>query len=302
MPMPDSHSHDLLITPAYRFDRLLTLLSRWRSPTVDHTVDGAFRRAFVTPRGPVLIEVQQAAKDRLRVHALAGTDADLSELAARARWVLALDSPLSAFWRWADDAPDSLRAPFEPIWGLPLPRSDMVFEALLYTIVEQQISWVGAQRAQRILCELAGVSISYDGVTYWCAPEPAALAALTTADLKPLKITDRRSGLLIRLAQEIVDGRLDLDALHKMDEPARLAWLRATKGIGPWTALMTHMRAFGPAQLAPSNDVALRAAVRRYLPEHAGAPDPIAAAFSPYGMYAGSAAALILSRYVIDRY
>lgn len=293
---------ELPITPLYRFDRLLALLSRWRSPAVDHVVAGAFRRAFQTSQGPVLLETRQVGEARLRVQALAGADADLTELAARVRWVLALESPLDCFWAWASGAPHVLRAPLEPIWGLPLPRSDTLFEALVFTIIEQQISWVGAQRAQRILCELAGASIEYDGMTYWCAPGPEALAGLTTTDLKPLKITDRRSGLLIRLAREVAEGRLDLHALHAMDEPARLAWLLAVKGIGPWTALMMHMRAFGPASAAPSNDVALKAAVRRYWPEHADAPDPVAAAFSPYGAYAGPAAALILSRYVIDRY
>lgn len=299
--MPD-HRTDVPLAPPYRFDRLLTLLSRWRSPTVDHAVDGAFRRAFMTLRGPVLIEARQVGQDRLRVQALTGTDEDLSELAARARWVLALESPVNEFWQWAGGASDALRAPFEPIWGLPLPRSDTLFEALIYTIIEQQISWVGAQRAQRILCQIAGTLLEHDGMTYWCAPEPEALAGLTTTDLKPLKITDRRSGLLIRLAHEVADGRLDLHALHDMDESARLAWLLSIKGIGPWTALMIHMRAFGPASQAPSNDVALKAAVRIYWPEHADAPDPVAAAFDPYGAYAGSAAALILSRYVIDRY
>lgn len=256
----------------------------------------------MTPRGPVLLDVRQAGEDRLRVQAVAGADADWSELAARARWVLALESRVNEFWHWAEGVSGALRAPLEPIWGLPLPRSDTLFEALVYTIIEQQISWVGAQRAQRILCELAGTSIEHAGRTYWCAPEPEALAGLTTTDLKPLKITDRRSGLLIRLAQEVVDGKLDLLALHDMDESARLKWLLAIKGIGPWTALMIHMRAFGPASHAPSNDVALQAAVRMYWPEHADASDPVAMAFGPYGAYAGSAAALILSRYVIDRY
>lgn len=300
--MSDVPHAELIVTPPYRFDRLLTLLSRWRTPTVDHADGDVYRRAFMTREGPVLLEARAAGEDRLSIRIAAGPESDRRRLFDRLARVLAVESPLAGFWAWLDSAHPHLQAPLEPVWGLPLPRSDSLFEALIYTIIEQQISWVGAQRAQRAICEIAGQSIEYGGKQYWCAPEPGALAGLNVADLKPLKITDRRAGMLIRLASDAARGQLELDSLYAMDEAVRLKALLAVKGIGPWTALMIHLRAFGPAGAAPSNDVALQAAVRRYWAEHAGASDPVAAAFSAYGEHAGAAAALILSRWVIDRY
>jgi DNA-3-methyladenine glycosylase II len=183
-----------------------------------------------------------------------------------------------------------------------MPRTETMYEALINTVVEQQIAWTAAQRAQRLLCEWGGEFVEYEDVRYYALPQPSRLAVASPAELKMLKITDRRSAVLIRIAGEVAAGRLDLEDLRGLPPAERYARLTAINGIGHWTAVMAHARAYGAYPHTASNDVALRAAVKRYLPQFADAPDPIEAAFADCGEFAGPAAMFLLSRYVIDRY
>lgn len=289
----------------YDFERLLIFLSRWKYPSLDVAVNGAYRRVLRLPEGLTLIEARDSGgreRPRLSVGILAGVSPqDAVMFQERVAWVLHTDHDTAGFWTWARGRAD-LWPVLASVEGLPMPRTETMYEALINTVVEQQIAWTAAQRAQRLLCEWGDEYIEYEGVRYYALPAPARLAAAEPADLKMLKITDRRSAVLIRIASEVAAGQLDLESLRHLPVAERYARLTAIKGVGHWTTVMAHARAYGAHPHTASNDVALRAAVRRYLPQYADAPDPIAAAFDDCGEFAGPAAMFLLSRYVIDRY
>lgn len=288
----------------YDFALFLTFLSRWRFPSLDYAVDGAYRRVLRVPDGLTLIDVRgrgDPAAPVLDIRVVAGAPVAPALLREKAAWVLHTDHTTADFWAWARTRPDLWPA-LSPVEGLPMPRTETMYEALINTVVEQQIAWVAAQRAQRLLCEWGGDYVEYDSQRYYALPAPERLAAASPADLKMLKVTDRRSAVMIRIAGDVAAGRLDLERLHKLLPGERYAALTAINGIGHWTAVMAHARAYGAHPHVASNDVALRAAVKRYLPHAADASDPIEAAFADCGAFAGPAAMFLLSRYVIDRY
>lgn len=290
--------------PPFDFKLLLIFLSRWKHPSLDYVVGSAYRRVFRVAEGLVLAGVTRAdaVEDQLSVSILAGASpADVPEFCARVAWVLHTAHDTAPFWAWARTRAD-LWPVLAPVEGLPLPRTETLYEALINTVIEQQIAWTAAQRAQRLLCEWGGEYLEYEGERYYALPAPSRLAAADPAELKMLKITDRRCAVLIRIASGVAAGQLDLESLRHLSVTERYDRLTAIKGVGHWTAVMAHTRAYGAHPLTASNDVALRAAVRRYLPQYGGAPDPIAAAFDSCGEFAGQAAMFLLSRYVIDRY
>lgn len=298
---------NLVLRPAqpYDFELLLMFLSRWKYPSLDHAVGKSYRRVLRLPQGLVLAEVRNTGAPKspeLDVQVLAGRFPDDMTLFHKSiAWILHIDHDTARFWTWARGRAD-LWPVLEPVEGLPMPRTETMYEALINTVIEQQIAWTAAQRAQRLLCEWGGEYVEYGGTRYDVLPSPARLAASDPADLKMLKITDRRSAVLIRIAAGVAAGELDLESLRDLSVAERYARLTSIKGVGHWTAVMAHARAYGAHPHTASNDVALRAAVKRYLPQHAGAPDPIAAAFGDCGEFAGPAAMFLLSRYVIDRY
>jgi DNA-3-methyladenine glycosylase II len=293
--------------PPYRFGLLLDLLSRYAHPTMDIARRGAYWRCLRSGDGLALFRVTSVdttEQPALDVHLMAqsGTP-DVEAALATLRHMLALDHDPNPFYDFAHSH-ESLWRIVEPLIGLPELRTASLFEALTQAIIEQQIAWTSAQRAQRWLVEWVGNSITYDGHTYFAAATPAHIAASTIDDLKPLKITFKRMGVLIDIAQQINSGALNLEYLCAQPPEAAYRALLALKGIGHWTAVVALGRACGHDYGIADTDVGLQIAVNRYF---YGGDGRIPAAqvmetFTHYGPFAGLAAEYTLIRYVLDQY
>jgi len=192
----------------------------------------------------------------------------------------------------------------EPLVGLPELRTASVFEALMQTVIEQQISWVTAQKAQRWLVEWVGNKLEYEGYVHYAFPTAEQIAAATVDDLKPLKITFKRMALMIDLASQIASGQLDLEGLREVSPDNAYKQLMAIKGIGHWTAAVTLERAFGHTDWVAYNDVVLQAATNRYLLGGSGRipPELVSETFARYGDHAGLAARYTMFRWVFEQY
>ena len=99
------------------------------------------------------------------------------------------------------------------------------------------------------------------------------------------------------LATDIVEGRIDFDALDDLDDAAAIAMLTQAKGIGPWTAEIYLMFAHGRPDIMPGLDLGLVVAAQ-HLKRLRKRPDAkrllkIAEAWRPWR----SAAALLLWHY-----
>ena len=75
-----------------------------------------------------------------------------------------------------------------------------------------------------------------------------------------LGLTAAKADTLVRVAEAVVDGRLDLQSLVRMKADAALARLTAIKGIGRWTAEVHLLFNAGHPDIFPAGDLALRAA------------------------------------------
>jgi DNA-3-methyladenine glycosylase II len=192
----------------------------------------------------------------------------------------------------------------EPLLGLPELRTASVFDALMLTIIEQQINWVTAQKAQRWLVEWVGNKLEYAGRIHYAFPTPAQIAAATVDDLKPLKITFKRMALMIDVASQMTNGQLDLEGLRQVSPAEAYKQLVAIKGIGHWTAAVTLERAFGHTDWVAYNDVGLQAATNRYFLGGSGRipAELLVEIFARYGAYAGLAARYTLFRWVFEQY
>jgi 3-methyladenine DNA glycosylase/8-oxoguanine DNA glycosylase len=294
-------------TPPYDFNLLLTILGRYPHPTVDVAHDGAYWRALRSGNGLALVRVtgrgsvEQPALD-VEVVAQSGR-VDTAALIEAVSHVLPPGLDRAGFYRLArSDA--RLWGVIERLVGLPEWRSATVFEALAQAIIEQQIAWAAARRAQRWLVDWAGNWLDHAGRRYYAFPTAGQIAAATVETLTPLKITFRRMRLLIDLAAQEASGALGLEGLRDLPPEEAYARLVGLKGIGHWTAAVTLERAFGYAHWIPHNDVALQSAANRYLNGGAGrmAADEMAAAFGQWGAYGGLAARYTLLRWVLDEY
>jgi DNA-3-methyladenine glycosylase II len=119
------------------------------------------------------------------------------------------------------------------------------FGGLMRAIVGQQIS-VHAARSIWLRLEAAVPSM-----------EPADFLKLSDEDLRAVGFSGQKMKYGRSLATDIVEGRIDFEALHALDDIAAIAMLTQAKGIGPWTAEIYLMFAHGRADIMPGLDLGL---------------------------------------------
>lgn len=303
----------LPIPPDYRFALLLDILARFAHPSLYVVRDAALWRVVRHAANDALALVRITAhpdNNYLVADVVAHSpDYPLNDPATTAErerqltHILGLQDDLSAFYG-RSQADLHLKPLIAPLMGLPLWRSETVYEALMYVIIEQHIAWTNAQRAQRWLVEWGEQVLYHDEQAYFAMPTSHQLATATVDDLRPLKITFKRMALLIDIAAQIASGQRDLEALQTMPSQTAYDELMQIKGVGHWTAAVVLSRARGLYDYVAHNDVALQAAVNWYFYAREGraTADTVKATFAQYGNHAGLAAHFTLMRWVLDRY
>lgn len=132
-----------------------------------------------------------------------------------------------------------------PLWDRP-----PGFQTLVQIILEQQVSLSAGRAAFGRLERLAG------------AVTPEQVVSLREADLRSAGLTRQKSSYIIGIAQAIVAGKFDPNGLASLgDEDARAALIKL-RGVGAWTADIYLLMALCRADIWPSGDLALIAAMR----------------------------------------
>ncbi len=264
--------------------------------------DGAYRRAIRLGDALALIEVTSSGSvdaPQLEVSLLASTgQVDPAALWAKVRRVLNLGADLKPFYQAARSDP-VLWQTVEGLYGLHSLQANSLFEALMLTMIEQQIALKMALARERWLLAWGGESIEFEATRYSVFPRPERIAAASVSDLTPLKITFGRMQRMI-----------DLAAVWEQIEPLRDQPFEAVyqtligfKGVGHWTAAWTLIRAQGRYAYVGAADVALRAAVNRYYFGQNGRASAaqVDQTFARYGAFSGIAAYYTLMRWAFER-
>ena len=138
--------------------------------------------------------------------------------------------------------------------GYPEPRtSERGYVTLLRAIVGQQVSIKAA----------AAIWTRVDAVTGGAA-DPAKVVAASEEDLRGAGLSRMKAAYARSLAEEVLSGRLDLDALPQDDEEA-IAAMTQVKGIGRWSAEIYLLFAEGRLDIWPAGDLAVQIEVGRIL-------------------------------------
>ena len=138
--------------------------------------------------------------------------------------------------------------------GYPEPRlREPGYETLLRTIVGQQVSVAAAAAVWRKLEADLGAG---------CAPD--ALLARDHDALRACGLSRQKQGYARSLAEMVLSGALDLNALPADDEEA-IAQLIQIKGIGRWSAEIYLLFAEGRPDIWPAGDLAVQIEVGRIL-------------------------------------
>ena len=148
--------------------------------------------------------------------------------------------------------------------GLRNPSTTTVFEALVDSIVEQQISLKVAWTLEKRLIETFGDVLPLGEKTYFAFPLPEKLAGATVEELRGCGLSTRKSEYIRDLAQMIQKG-LDLDKLKEHQDPDRIIKeLRQIRGVGVWTAELAMIRGMSKLDAMPADDLGIRRCLSHY--------------------------------------
>ncbi len=126
-------------------------------------------------------------------------------------------------------------------------RQPHVFRSLAKAIVYQQLAGKAAASIHRRFTELVPPPLSASKVLS-LEPETIRAAGLSKA----------KRDAVLDMAQQVVDGRLDIGELVGLDDEALTRRLCAVRGIGPWTAQMFLLFELGRLDVWPTGDLGVR--------------------------------------------
>jgi DNA-3-methyladenine glycosylase II len=160
--------------------------------------------------------------------------------------------------RDADLAIVHQRLGIPPLWA-----REPGFPTLVHIILEQQVSLASARAAfDKLRAEVEPLT-------------PARLLVLDDETLKRVGFSRQKSAYVRYLANAIITGTFDVDALATLPDEQVRAQLLALKGIGPWSAEIYLLMALCRADAWPAGDLALQVAAQsiKRLPVR---PNPVA--------------------------
>jgi DNA-3-methyladenine glycosylase II len=148
--------------------------------------------------------------------------------------------------------------------GLRLPRWPTLFEALLNSILLQQIATSVAWTLRRRVVERFGDSLVVAGRKFYAFPRPAPVARAPVEGLRSLGLSGAKAQAVVDLARAVESGALDGAALAREDNEGVIARLCSLRGVGRWTAEWVLMLHYGRTDVFAAADLFLRGAFVKY--------------------------------------
>jgi DNA-3-methyladenine glycosylase II len=216
--------------------------------------------------------------------------AEVEQARKQVAWLLGTGQELAPFYALAQGDP-ALSDIVDRFYGLHLPHTASVFEAIVLAILGQQIATNVARIIRTLLIETYGQRQTFDGQTYYAFPLPETLGAAPLKELRTLKLSQRKAEYVQGIAREALNSTPQgFESLHRLSDEAVVQSVLAIRGVGRWTAQWVLIRALGRPDALPLGDLALRRVVSRVFFEGEEVNDAqveeFAARWSPWRTYA----------------
>ena len=143
------------------------------------------------------------------------------------------------------------------------------YQALVSSIISQQLSVKAADTIERRFCELFGSST---------IPAPEQILTKDIDELRTAGLSRGKAMYVRDLAQHVVDGRVRFEHLDKLTNDDIIRELTAVKGVGVWTVHMFLMFCMGRLGVLAVGDLGIRNGIMKlYALDHAPSPEEVTA-------------------------
>ena len=190
--------------------------------------------------------------------------ADTEEAAKIVTRLFNLDLDLLPFYAIAKND-ETLFEITQRLRGLRSPTTQTIYEALMDSIVEQQISLKVATTIERRMIKKFGEALTIEGDVYYAYPAPKVLADADFNELRGCGLSGRKAEYVKGISAAVTAGKLDLEKFRSYGSAEDIVReLDAVRGIGIWTAELTVIRALQKWDAMPADDVGLRRIISKY--------------------------------------
>lgn len=226
---------ELTTPPDFSFRE--TLLSHgWRklAPFSCDDEIGILRRVERLADGRVvLLVIADAGDNRLRIDV--DKAAGKEELTAVVRRMLQLDLEIASFHTYCTGRPELAHVPAAGQGRVLI--SPTLWEDVVKVIATTNTTWTQTKGMVARLCEHFGDSLPEDPTRH-AFPTPGQIANVPFEEFAEKAKLGYRAGAVHGLANDIVEGRTDLEALRDPSIPAGELWkrLQVLRGVGPYAA------------------------------------------------------------------
>jgi DNA-3-methyladenine glycosylase II len=258
----------LILRPSspYDFDLHLRAFS-FNKPQPEMYENGVWKRALRLRSGRIIpLKVRSIGtieKPRLEVIVLREIDEiEEEELKDRLSWIFNTKTNLEELYNFMNKDP-ILRQVKQKLYGLRPFNCSTVFEGLIKTIIQQQISLTGSMHITNRLIEKFGEKAKISEEFHYEFPSPEALAKVSLEDLKNCGLSRQKSNYIKEISERIVKDKIDLEELKTLSSQEIIERLMKFKGVGRWTAELTVVTSTGKEAL-PADDLGARRAVSRF--------------------------------------
>lgn len=260
----------LVLNPAPPFDLDLSAsIFSSGDPQIRSYREGAFHQAIRIQGRLVLVTVtSDGTVDRPELQVRVAPGPILSDvLKAAGRAVTSLfnlDLALSSFITAVQDDP-VMSVIAVRLRGLKPPRTATVFEALVDSIIEQQISLAAAHSIEKKVTRTFGDVLELEGKEYFAFPTPGRLADASLDELRACGLSAKKAEYIIGIARRIRDKDLDLENHGRGEDTETIVReLSTLRGVGRWTAELAILRGLSRLDAIPADDLGIRRSISRY--------------------------------------
>lgn len=293
----------LFLSPVPPYDLILSCrVFAEGDPAIRRFQHGVLRQVIRVDAGPVLVQVRDIGDGEnpaLAVDILSDDEVGENGRERAGNQVslqLSLQDDLRQFYRAIRGDP-LMTGIAQSLYGLKAPQSATVFEALVTSIIEQQISTRVARIAEARMVRRFGEQMEVGGMMYFSYPEPSDLAGGTIGDFRACGLSARKGEYIKNAAEMVAGGTLDLESMKNIRDSSRIIEeLCELRGVGRWTAEFVLLRGMHRIDTIPADDLGVRRATARvYFPGERISAEEVRAIAECWGEWKGLAAYYLLA-------
>ena len=186
------------------------------------------------------------------------TGQEKEELTKKLDELFSFSQDLTALYSFMDRDP-VLRDLNQRFYGLKAGSiGATVFESIIKSIVQQQISIrVAFSITNRMVTEF-GENVHMKGTVYYTFPTPKRLAETSLEDIRQCGVSWRKAEFIKGIAEKVANGTFDPETLRSQSNEQVVETLKKFRGVGTWTAEMVLAAGLKRNATVPAGDLGVR--------------------------------------------